>query len=1210
MSFRKTEFQNNGATISSNISKVNFSSRISVVDDGNGGLTISVISGDILKKTGDIATGDITLSGAKIVTSNGETIDGRHVAADGLVLDAINTGTGVLVRTGTNTFARRTITGTANQVAVANGDGVAGNPTLSIPDRVNLPGTEGIRLPLGTDAQRANATAGLVRFNTDNLAPEVFTDNWHSFILSNDPRLDDPHVLYVSQSSSSEGFTSIAAAMDSITDATFLNRYLIDVAPGVYLEPQIVFKEYVTIRGSGHDVTGIGPMPGSDDDHLIVGCPNSSVRGVSLGTQDPMAEKVLNGVAAVYVSATTNLPSNSFLIEDVRFVDTDYMVLVNQPTGTACTVFCENIHIGGIAPILRGFTAIGPGSARINVRTLTSNGTIPVPTTHLFYADGPLSTIICSGSTIRNTTVSGTGIHVRNGATARMVAVSLLGFSKAIWAENFGVAPTLNLQGINLQNNTSDLLIEHPGTMGSIQGSAQRSKVSIDPLAPLTVFYSDPHDKGITSVGPVYLGKSHATSINVEPLITAAAPMGVYSGGTLHDPSNGAENGGLQVEVAAGYGFCVQQEGGQPRLYRVDWPTTLVNLSAFTSVFVYVTYNGTITTSPTPAEVGETILLGRVSTDNNSIDFIEQTAARGNHMPNFIERTLRRGIGPIFYRGSVASEGTQNRRLSVTPGEYFYGSLNFKPLGGTDITFRQYNHNASGQWVDAAVNTINNTQRDTPTGLVNLTAGYFIKHALFLVGDEGIERYMLVMGQSQYATLVEAETAELPLPPTSFSDSVVLIAAFVVQQGVGPIAQVHDHRPVVGSKSPMMSAAATHGNLLGLASDDHPQYLLVNGMRPMAGNIAMGGFSITNVDLVDGVDISAHAARHLPNGSDPLATAAPTTDLTLATTNATGGANSFARSDHTHKITGVQPLSGELTGLAAQANFGMMVRTAPLTYGARTMQIGGGTGGITLTNGDGIAGNPVFALANDLLAVENLSGTGIPVRTGTDTWTTRSLTAVTNQIAIVNPSGTGGNPQIALAANPIMPGTEGFVPPVGTTAQRAASPDLGETRFNTTTNRPEFWDGSEWQTMGVVPSVFSAYVNTNQAVTTSRVGVNFQVEVRKDANFTHAVNSSSIVITQTGFYFVDVDIGLGIVSGSAPNITISLMRNGTVVTGSNSTMSSSAGWFGSGSESPLSIKMLVQLTAGDSLQVGVIRASSTTMNVVANTSRITIREVL
>lgn len=40
--------------------------------------------------------------------------------------------TGLIARTGTGTAATRTITGTSNQISVSNGDGVSGNPTLSL----------------------------------------------------------------------------------------------------------------------------------------------------------------------------------------------------------------------------------------------------------------------------------------------------------------------------------------------------------------------------------------------------------------------------------------------------------------------------------------------------------------------------------------------------------------------------------------------------------------------------------------------------------------------------------------------------------------------------------------------------------------------------------------------------------------------------------------------------------------------------------------------------------------------------------------------------------------------------------------------------------------------------------------------------------------------------------------------------------------------
>ena len=42
--------------------------------------------------------------------------------------------------------------------------------------------------------------------------------------------------------------------------------------------------------------------------------------------------------------------------------------------------------------------------------------------------------------------------------------------------------------------------------------------------------------------------------------------------------------------------------------------------------------------------------------------------------------------------------------------------------------------------------------------------------------------------------------------------------------------------------------------------------------------------------------------------------------------------------------------------------------------------------GITVSNGDGVAGDPTLALANDLAAVEGLATTGLVRRTGSDAW--------------------------------------------------------------------------------------------------------------------------------------------------------------------------------------------------------------------------------
>lgn len=54
---------------------------------------------------------------------------------------------GLLTQTAADTFTGRTITGTANEIAVANGDGVSGAPTLSIPATIDLGGKTSLEIP-------------------------------------------------------------------------------------------------------------------------------------------------------------------------------------------------------------------------------------------------------------------------------------------------------------------------------------------------------------------------------------------------------------------------------------------------------------------------------------------------------------------------------------------------------------------------------------------------------------------------------------------------------------------------------------------------------------------------------------------------------------------------------------------------------------------------------------------------------------------------------------------------------------------------------------------------------------------------------------------------------------------------------------------------------------------------------------------------------
>ena len=114
-------------------------------DAWNAGHTFSLDKTDVgltnVDNTSDaskpVSTATQTALDAKLATATAastyQPLDSDLTAIAGL--DA--TG-GLLAKTAANTYARRTITGTANKVTVTNGDGVSGNPTLTLPDALTL----------------------------------------------------------------------------------------------------------------------------------------------------------------------------------------------------------------------------------------------------------------------------------------------------------------------------------------------------------------------------------------------------------------------------------------------------------------------------------------------------------------------------------------------------------------------------------------------------------------------------------------------------------------------------------------------------------------------------------------------------------------------------------------------------------------------------------------------------------------------------------------------------------------------------------------------------------------------------------------------------------------------------------------------------------------------------------------------------------------
>ncbi|KFC73188.1 putative membrane-anchored cell surface protein [Bosea sp. LC85] len=101
-------------------------------------------------------------------------------AAASACLDTITgwSATGLISRTGAGTYAFRTIAGTANEITVANGDGVSGSPALSLPAALTLTGktVTGGTFALPIIAQISNTGTLTLPTSTDTLVGRATTD--------------------------------------------------------------------------------------------------------------------------------------------------------------------------------------------------------------------------------------------------------------------------------------------------------------------------------------------------------------------------------------------------------------------------------------------------------------------------------------------------------------------------------------------------------------------------------------------------------------------------------------------------------------------------------------------------------------------------------------------------------------------------------------------------------------------------------------------------------------------------------------------------------------------------------------------------------------------------------------------------------------------------------------------------------------------------
>ena len=141
--------------------------------------SLETSSDGIIAKSGGSVTGrTLSTSGAGLTVADGNGVSGNPTfSLTGVAASVANlSGTGMLALTGGGTtVSGRDLTGTANQIDIANGNGASGAPTFAIANNATLPGTEGITIPAGTTAERpAIPNNGEIRYNTSTSRLEAY----------------------------------------------------------------------------------------------------------------------------------------------------------------------------------------------------------------------------------------------------------------------------------------------------------------------------------------------------------------------------------------------------------------------------------------------------------------------------------------------------------------------------------------------------------------------------------------------------------------------------------------------------------------------------------------------------------------------------------------------------------------------------------------------------------------------------------------------------------------------------------------------------------------------------------------------------------------------------------------------------------------------------------------------------------------------------
>jgi len=523
--------------------------------------TLSTSSGSVTSVDISTSSAGLSVGGGPITNTGTLTVD-LSAGLEALSALAAGAGTGIVVQTGVDTFVDRTIVGTAGNISVTNGNGVAGNPTIDLVNAGTPVSNSFVKIT--TDAKgRVTATSAVVAGDITTLVDGTYVN------VTGDSMSGDLTFT---------GGATINGIPDPVNDDDVANKGYVDaVANGLSWKQAVRVATTVSISlvsdlEDGDTIDGVTLATGdrvlvkdqavaTENGIYIVQASGAAVRAVDMDATTPINE--INGAAAFVEEGATWANTAWTQINEVSTIGSDdiewsqFAGAGSYTAGNGLQLIGNEFSLDAPVSIANGGTNLS--AAPTNGQLLIGNGT-----------DYSLATI-----------TAGTAIGVTNG-------------SGTITINNEGVTSAIAGTGISVDVSTGDVTITNTGVT-SIAGTANQITASAA-TGSVTL-----------SVPSTFIAPGSVTATTTLTVSGNTANSFLYSGtgglvSTTAAPTNGqlliGSTGGAPVAAALTAGTGISVTNGAGSITIANTGVTSVALAA-PSIFNVsgspVTTTGTLT---------------------------------------------------------------------------------------------------------------------------------------------------------------------------------------------------------------------------------------------------------------------------------------------------------------------------------------------------------------------------------------------------------------------------------------------------------------------------------------------------------------------------------------------------------------------------------------------------------------------------------------